>query len=245
MSRVLRLFVIFVLLAFSFANASGQSVYAIENRINFYLSKMKDFGSYSEKQEGGQEDSLAHYDKALKLYMKTMLVRQPLTLKYNFNKINKAMTIASKDGKSRIYSWDSQDGGTMHGFNSIFQFKAGKDIHSCIYYIDTFLNGEWTGPGYFYSNVYTITSKAGKTYYLAIRNGIYSSALSSVGVQCFSIENGGVNDSIKLFKTKAELLNSIDIELDYTVLTIMISTLKFIFQRTQDKCLFHWSLIRK
>jgi hypothetical protein len=193
----------------------AQSVREIEDSTLSYLTKLQ---KHSNNFGDAQEDSLAKCNASLQNYLQVVLCKQPLSLPANFSRlVGSGLIIASsKDKKFRIYSWNTQDGGTMQGFNSIFQFQSGKIVCAKILYFDTFIDGQWTGPGYFYPNVYSIISKNGKTFYLAIRKGIYSSAVHSVGVQCFAIENGLINDSVKIFKTKNEYLNNIDVSVDYT-----------------------------
>ena len=46
-------------------------------------------------------------------------------LRFPFSKLNDKMYVAtSKDGRLRIYSWDTETGGTMHDFDNVFQYKG-------------------------------------------------------------------------------------------------------------------------
>jgi hypothetical protein len=192
----------------------AQSVKEIEDKMLYYLDKLHSHSNYF---GDANDDSLSLYNNELSRYLLTVLEKQPLTLQAKFGRINKvSMDIAtSSDKKFRIYSWGTQDGGTMQGFNSVFQFQSGKFVHTEILYADTFKDGEWLGPGLFYPKIYTIQAQNNKTYYMAIRNGIYSSKDVSTGIKAFTIENDRINDSIKIFKTAKNILNSIDCEYDY------------------------------
>ncbi len=201
----------------------AQPVREVEDSIAFYLNTIEKWSLYNYDSRLDKEDSNTVWNNKLLSYLKYALVRHPQTLSYPFDsKILPRMRIASSNDKRfRIYSWDMQGGGTMHGYNSIVQYKSGKEVRTRIFYVDTIMNGEWTGPGYFYPEVHTIVSKNGSTYYAVIRLAQYSSAVHSVGVQCFAINNGLVNDTVKLFKTKNGYLNSIDVEYDDTELKEM------------------------
>lgn len=52
-------------------------------------------------------------------------------------------------------------------------------------------------------------------YYLAISNGIYSSKDASQSISVFTIDNNKLVDTVKLFRTKTKLLNSIDVNFDF------------------------------
>lgn len=219
--------------------ARGQSVQQVGQNISYYLNQIAKWSSYTHTPyEKGDEDTLDLYNVSLMNYLKKALVKQPQILTAQLDLPERAMDIASsEDGKFRIYSWDCECGGTMHSFNSIIQYKTAKGTAvKVIYPLDSaFTDGEWNGPGFFYRRIYSITSKAGKTYYLAIRVGMYSSALYSIGVQCFTIENDSVNNSFKIFKTKKEYLNNIDISVDYTVLKSMQKEPEIRFSNNNSK----------
>jgi hypothetical protein len=54
-------------------------------------------------------------------------------------------------------------------------------------------------------------NKNNKTYYLAIKNGI----LSSQGIKVFCLENGKLNDTVKIIKTTSGLKNEINFGFDF------------------------------
>lgn len=192
----------------------AQSVKEIEDSIVHYLDKLQKHSNYLGDAE---PDSLDKYNTELQNFLQISLTRQPLSLYAKFSgSITKGMKIASsEDKKFRIYSWDTQNGGTMHGFNSVAQFQTRKGAQTEVLYNDTFINGEWSGPGFFYPKIYEIHSSDKKIYYLAIRDGMYSTKNVSTGIKAFAIENNRLNDSIKIFKTTKNTLNSIDCEYDY------------------------------
>jgi hypothetical protein len=138
----------------------------------------------------------------------------PSTLTYNFDSLRKENIdiVSSEDNFLRIYSWDTWLGGTMHDFENIFQFKSGERIYSKVNY-DTATVGEGDyGP--FYSQIFTLKAN-NKTYYLAVNNGIFSTKDASQSIKAITIENNSLIDTLKLFKTKTELLNEIDVSFDF------------------------------
>ena len=54
------------------------------------------------------------------------------TLDYKFSGLQESMYIAtSEDGNFRIYSWDTEDGGSMHRFSRVYQYRtAGGKVYS-------------------------------------------------------------------------------------------------------------------
>lgn len=138
----------------------------------------------------------------------------PSTLTYNFDSLRKENIdiVSSEDNFLRIYSWDTWLGGTMHVFENIFQFKSGERIYSKVNY-DTAIDGEGDYAP-FYSQIFTLIAN-NKTYYLAVNNGIFSTKDASQSIKAITIENNSLIDTLKLFKTKTELLNEIDVSFDF------------------------------
>jgi hypothetical protein len=54
-----------------------------------------------------------------------------------------------------------------------------------------------------------------KTYYLAVKNVIYSNQDISQSIQIYTIEDNQRIDSVKLIKTKRGLTNTIDVYFNY------------------------------
>ncbi len=71
-------------------------------------------------------DSIKYYDRLFQEKLAYYTSHFPSSLSYPFNQLdqNNYISIAtSKDGKLRIYSWDTWDGGTMHSTMNLLQFK--------------------------------------------------------------------------------------------------------------------------
>lgn len=155
-------------------------------------------------------DSLNYFSDLFTEELKSLL-SNPKTLKYAFKALSdeRICTIkTSKDKLFRIYSWDSQLGGTMRFFNVIYQYKIGNSVKT-----QSIQLGEGD-PAWFCSDIFSL--KAQKlTFYLAIINGIYSTTDVSQSIKGFELTEKGVNDSILLMKTPEGLKNSLDLAYDF------------------------------
>ncbi|MBS1524026.1 MAG: hypothetical protein JST19_00165 [Bacteroidetes bacterium] len=120
---------------------------------------------------------------------------------YNLEALGLKIT-ESSDGLFRIYSWDEKGGGTMHEFENVMQYRDKDRTHS-IWARDTDM-GRLDKYIPFYTKIYTLKVK-NKIYYLGIYAGIYCSACRGQGLQVFSIENGKLNDDVKIIKTHTGL----------------------------------------
>jgi hypothetical protein len=138
----------------------------------------------------------------------------PSTLTYNFDSLlqNDIMIVSSENKLFRIYSWGNFLGGTMQYFENVFQYKVDDKVFSTTG-CDTTTDEE-TGYVPFYSRVFTLNSD-GKTYYLAVGNGIYSSNDASQSIQVFTIENQTLVDTVGLIMTKRGLVNAIDVSFNF------------------------------
>ncbi|GAB3988264.1 hypothetical protein GCM10028807_10540 [Spirosoma daeguense] len=142
-----------------------------------------------------------------------VLKENPATLAYPFKKlVSKANCYinTSADGKFRIYSWDTWTGGTMRLYNEIYQWSDNSKIFTKVLkYV-----AEEGDAGSFCSKIYTVNINH-KNYYLAISNSIYSTRDALQSISVFTIDNGKLNDSVELFKTRTEKLNSIRVEYNF------------------------------
>lgn len=185
------------------AQSSKREIKSIEDSVNYYITQL------STHRVGESDD----YNQPLFDYLIKVLNSQPNTLKESFSTLNnpsKLTIVTSADKRFRIYSWDDMDGGTMRSYSSIIQYKASDGIHAIALYNEAMDNPNNDTPSYFYSNIYTIKTKSGKTVYLALRKAIFSTRDVSTGIQAFTIENNKVQDTIHFFKTRTNSLNSFD-----------------------------------
>lgn len=138
----------------------------------------------------------------------------PATLTYKFGSLRKDNIdiVSSEDSLLRIYSWDTWQGGTMHYFENIFQYKSNNKVFSKVHY-DTSTVGEGDYVP-FYSQLFTLKTH-NKIYYLAVSNGMFSTKDVRQSLRIFTIENNMLIDSVRLIKTKKGLVNSIDVDFDF------------------------------
>jgi len=124
--------------------------------------------------------------------------KYPYTIAQAFNSLKKENLdiVGSADGLLRIYSWDTWLGGTMVVFENVFQYKVGDKTQSIFHPIEW---GRNVGTYQFYK-ISTFSVKD-KTYYLVLYYGIYGGSNYGQGIQVFAIENGKLNENVKLFKT--------------------------------------------
>lgn len=170
--------------------------------VKLYASAVDKFGNY---------DSTTYYTDKFGEELKKYITTTPFTLNYPFKKLrdsNYCFITTSLDGNLRIYSWDTWQGGTMHFFNQIIQFRSGGHIYTKI---PKYEEGD---PGAFCSVIYTVMIK-GIAYYLPISNGIGSTKDASQSISVLTIHNRELLDTVRLFKTKKELLNTIDVFFDF------------------------------
>jgi hypothetical protein len=159
----------------------------------------------------GEFDSLNYYSDLFTEKLQDLLSKDKKTLNYSFKALTEAHICyveTSKDGLFRIYSWDSQLGGTMHFFNVIYQYRNGKTIKT------QSIKLEEGDPAWYCSDLFSLKTKK-TTYYLAVINGIYSSKDVSQSIKAFELSSMGVNDSVLLMKTPEGLKNSLDLAYDF------------------------------
>jgi hypothetical protein len=159
-----------------------------------------------------QYDSLERANQVFSANLLSYTLQQPSSITDALSAIrDKGLWIAtSDDGLFRIYSWDDLTGGTMRYFKTIFQYKSNGKLYSKVIRNETSLEdlGDW------YSDIYTFKNDS-KTYYIAVRHGIYSSKDCYQGIKIFSIANGVLQHDVKLIKTKTGIRNELGFNFDF------------------------------
>lgn len=136
-------------------------------------------------------DKLIHYTE-----------KYPFTIDEKFNQLSKCLGIeSSADGLFRIYTWDTQMGGTKHDFENIIQYRSGPNTHVISY-------GPEDQSSLACDKLYTL-QVGNKKYYLVTNYGVLHLQERSGGISVFAIENGMLNDKVKLIKTKSGLTNKL------------------------------------
>jgi hypothetical protein len=199
-------FVVLFVLIFSLS-AFAQSNAQIEKELVAAVKELGEYGNYGgaydeEKLSKAQE---AFEEKLLK-YTKTAS-----TLQYKFAALDEEIHIAtSDDGKFRIYSWDLQDGGTMHDYARLYQYQgADGKIYS-----KTDEQTEEGDYGSYVTDIYTLDTKGGKVY-IVCSTFIGSTKDRFQSADLYKIDGGSLDDEVKLIKTKSGLTNTLNFGYDF------------------------------
>ena len=155
-------------------------------------------------------DSLEKANVIFGKKLKDYTQKYPATITYLFTSLVKEhLDISSStDGLFRIYSWDTETGGTMHFFENVMQYKSGTNFKAII---DTAKSEGDSRPNY--SKIYTFKAN-GKAHYLSIFLFIGSTKDIAEGVHIFTIENGKLADA-ELIKTYSGLLSELSYDYDF------------------------------
>jgi hypothetical protein len=196
--KILRLFVSIYCLLIPITNVA-QTPTTIETDL---LKSFKTIDYRS--QDNGKANEI--FAKKLKYYTE----KYPFTINQDFTALKAAhLNISSSaDSLFRIYSWDTWKGGTMHFFENIFQYKIGTKTISLL---DTPKGDGDNRPNY--RKLYTFKVND-HTYYLCDYITIGSSKDIGEGIQVFDIENGVLNNNVRIIKTKSGLHNKLSYEYD-------------------------------
>ena len=185
-----------------------------ETELLSHLKKIKywkyeaDYKVYPHIQDSLESES-ALFQRMFYDYINT----RPETINNDFKELlSEGLMISNSDDKMlRIYSWNTETGGTMHFYDNIYQYKSGDKIYSKMI-IDT--SGDGPDPGGWYSFIYTLNTDA-KKYYLAVSNSEYSTIDIAQSVGAFTIENGRLDNTEKLFKTEGKMSNELGISFNF------------------------------
>ena len=136
--------------------------------------------------------------------------RMASTLKYDFKGLDDKLYVAtSKDGKFRIYSWDTKSGGSMKFFDGVYQYQTAKGK----VYSKAFIS-RGTGARGFYSEIFQVDLGKSKAY-LANSNLILSNSLMHQDIETYAIEGEKLNTNLRLIRTTTAMRNSIGFDYDF------------------------------
>lgn len=196
------LFIVLAIFAVCGLGVAAQSAKAIEGELVRHLDNI---GMNADK-----DAILNRENKALK--QKLLLHGKRLTtLRYDFKALAGKMYVAtSKDGRFRIYSWDTNTGGSMKFFDGVFQFQSRRGR----VYSQSF-SGAGTGdPRGFYSQVFQFDTGKQRVY-MAISNSIFSTSQMRQDLNVFAIEGERLNTNVRLIRTTTALRDSVGFEFDF------------------------------
>ncbi len=170
----------------------GQTITQIEDNLVQQLEKINAFGIE------GNMDSLAVCNQEFSTQLLTYAKTSSEMLSYNFPKIPKYynFTASSPDGKLRIYSWDTQTGGSMRFYNNIVQWKDYDSLYAQIIEVP---EGKQGG---FYSEIFQLTDQL-NTFYILSFNSILSGRDCYQSVETIDFEKNKLDLQFKKIKTKS------------------------------------------
>jgi hypothetical protein len=197
--RILK-FVVFVVCCFVSVQTFAQSPREVEADLLKSFKRIDDAFQKANNDTTGDDRLVDKITTTNDTFTKKLLdytAKSSFTISYPFLSLKKEhLDIStSADGLFRIYSWDTETGGTMHYFQNVFQYKQGERTFSVL---DTAKETWINLPNY--NKVYTFKVN-NKTYYLAAYLTISSTKDVGNGIRVFSIENGKLNQDTKVIKT--------------------------------------------
>jgi len=190
--------------------AQGQSMASVERGL---MAKYLRIG-YWRSREGDSTVSASDSIGKANLIFKKALIRacssNGASLNYPFKLLADTglMITTSADHRLRIYSWDTQEGGSMHFFLRVYQWAEGQRVHA-----RAAVEGE-DDPGVFCKPIYTLNTPSA-TYYLVINHGIASTKDASQGIQAVRIDGPVLNDTVSIFHTPSGHVNGIQFFFDF------------------------------
>lgn len=196
----------FLILMLFAASAAAQSPATIEREIVGHLDAITKYGSYGDSYD---EAKLTKHNELLKNTLIRNGKRSEI-LHYAFPKLDGKMFVAtSADGKLRVYSWDLETGGTMHDFESVYQYrgKSGK-----VYTWTETRDDESAGT--FCTQIFDVPSANG-TIYLTNSTFIGSTSLAGQSIDVVRIDGEKLDTKAKLIRTGSGLKNSISFGYDF------------------------------
>ncbi|CAN5533930.1 hypothetical protein BH10ACI2_BH10ACI2_21200 [soil metagenome] len=206
----MRVFTLISILLVAASFASAQTLAKVQDELLGHLKKLEKASNYGGSSDyevlGKENDSLR---AALIKYGSRTDV-----LTYAFPRLKKLMDLTtSRDGKLRTYSWDSNEGGTMHDYRTVYQFrgKSGKASASADAYTQSL---EDRDAGAFVHQIFQTDTPTGPIY-LAVSTFIGSTSISGATISTVTIDGERLNRSPKLIRTAKGVTDSISFQYDF------------------------------
>ena len=201
----MKIFITAILLLAAALPALAQTNAQIERELVAAIKELQKNSTYRGNYEG-EKLSAAQEAFEQKLLKHT---KNPATLAYGFGALDEHMYIAtSDDGRFRIYSWDMEDGGTMHNFSRVYQY-LGADGKVYSRGEDPSEEEEGGGSGSFVTDIFTVDTKNGKVY-IVCSTFIASTQDHGQSADLYKIEGSRLNDEVKLIKTRSGLTDTLN-----------------------------------
>ena len=133
----------------------------------------------------------------------------PSTIEYGFPKLAQMMRIGtSPDGNFRVYSWDTESGGTMHFYDNVYQFRTAKGVYS---QGSKFEEGDAQS---FVNKIGEFETPAGMIY-LEFATSVLSTSLWGQSVTAFRITKEGKLEEAKVFTEDGEETATLAVGFDF------------------------------
>jgi len=206
----MRILAIVSLLLITASFCSAQTLTKVEDEILAHMVKLEKASNY-----GGSSDYdvLAKENQAIRAALLKYGVRADV-LASPAVRLKKKLTITtSRDGKLRTYSWDSEEGGTMHDFLTVYQFrgKSGK-VHA---WAEPYSQSmENRGAGGFVQQIFQTDAAAGPIY-LAVSTTVDSTSLAGQTIMALAIDGEKLDRNPKVIKTASGVTSSIGFQYDF------------------------------
>lgn len=157
-------------------------------------------------------DSLELVNKLFQKKLELSLGKFPYTFQMSFSSFFLFGTAISVDKQMRIYSWNTyynRGAGDEIGLNfaSVIQYR--NDNNMIAVSLKDWLQKDSHGMEYF--AIYPLKTK-NETYYIVEQRTALSPLIEKGAIAAWSIDNGILNQDVKLFKTKSGFHNSISFE---------------------------------
>jgi hypothetical protein len=206
----LRIIIVVVCFFVLGSSAAAQSLLKVEAELAGHLDRLDKASNY-----GGSSDYdvLAAENTALQAALVKYGARTDV-LGYRFPKLKERMYITtSRDGKLRAYSWDTNEGGTMHDFMTVFQYmgKSGKVMTATDPYEQSM---EDRGAGAFVHQIFQTDATSGPVY-LVVDTWIGSTSLAGQGIHAFRIEGDKLDRKAKVIKTAGGITDNVGFGYDF------------------------------
>jgi hypothetical protein len=201
---------IFIGLLLFGVSVSAQTLTKIETELLGHLDKLEKASNY-----GGSADYdvLAKENQALQAALLIYSKRSDV-LRYAFPRLKSKMYVTtSRDQKLRAYSWDTNEGGTMHDFMTVFQFQgaSGKVYGWSEPYSQSM---EDRGAGAFVTQIFQ-TDTASQPIYLIVDTFIGSTSLAGQGIHAFRLNGDKLDRKATVIRTSRGLTDSISFAYDF------------------------------
>ena len=204
---------IFFLLALVvvFVSASpAQTLTKIEDELLGHFQKLSKSSNYN---GASDYDVLGKENHAIRAALIKYGLRADV-LKFTFTRLRKQLTLTtSRDGNLRTYSWDSEEGGTMHDFYTVYQFRSrsGK-VHTWAEPYSKDL--EKRGAGGFVQQIFQTDTGSGPIY-LEVSTFIGSTSLGGQTISALKIDGEKLDRNPKVIKTHSGITSSITFQYDF------------------------------